>query len=523
MTAPSGLNIRRLPENGAAKLAAMPPGMIVELIEPRLWNNSWYRIRAEFSRAGIVEGYSASSFLRPLGATSPPPPPSGAPPETAQTPLEKAIASTPAYAWNQLNPMTEPSVARRYENELHATFLERIQALLEKCKRNGLSFRLFEAYRQPSRQAELYNSSRYGRRITNADAWQSIHNYGFAADIILNVRDVNPWETGKVGGVDYMKQWLKMRDYARGLGLKTLTDSSGADWDLPHVQMPDLTWRALQAGQFPPGGGATWAANLLRNIEAHPSGAPSDFSKLTLGGADMGTLVPGADTTAGTAPPAEEPPAPPPPPSPPVAAPATPVSRLDQLNATVPASVVSGFFDPSARRNVERYLPLVLDALREFGIDTWPQIIVALGTINAESAGFASIPEGQSKYNTAPGGAPFALYDNRSDIGNQGPGDGARFKGRGFVQLTGRDNYKKYGPKVGVDLIADPDAALDPKTAARILAAFMKDKDERIQRAWENQDWRDARRAVNGGTHGQDRFEAVIHAARNAFVWSNPI
>lgn len=510
VTAPSGLNIRRLPENGAGKLAAMPPGMIVELLEPRLWNNSWYRIRAEFSRAGVVEGYSSSSYLRPVNGDSLPTPSPSVPAESPQTPLEKAIASTPAYAWNQLNPMTEANVARRYENELHMAFLERIQALLEKCKRNGLSFRLFEAYRQPSRQAELYNSSRYGRRITNADAWQSIHNYGFAADIILNVKNVNPWETGKVGGVDYMKQWLKMRDFARGLGLKTLTDSSGADWDLPHVQMPDMTWRALQAGQFPTGGGATWAANLLRNIQAHPSGAPSDISKLTLGGADMGTVVPGADTATDTSVADEQPSVP-------------EVSRLEVLNSVVPAEIVAGFFHPTAKRNVERYLPLVLDALREFGIDTWPQIIVALGTINAESAGFASIPEGQSQYNTAPGGAPFALYDNRSDIGNQGPGDGARFKGRGFVQLTGRDNYKKYGPKVGVDLIADPDAALDPKTAARILAAFMSDKDERIQKAWENQDWKDARRAVNGGTHGQDRFEAVIHAARNALDWTTPI
>ena len=48
-------------------------------------------------------------------------------------------------------------------------------------------------------------------------------------------------------------------------------------------------------------------------------------------------------------------------------------------------------------------------------------------------------------------GAPFALYDDR--LGNQ-PGDGARFKGRGFVQLTGRYNYAKYGPVVGVDLTA---------------------------------------------------------------------
>lgn len=54
-------------------------------------------------------------------------------------------------------------------------------------------------------------------------------------------------------------------------------------------------------------------------------------------------------------------------------------------------------------------------------------------------------------------------------LGNTKPGDGYLFRGRGFVQLTGRANYAKASKKLGVDLVGNPDAALDAQTASRIL------------------------------------------------------
>lgn len=54
-------------------------------------------------------------------------------------------------------------------------------------------------------------------------------------------------------------------------------------------------------------------------------------------------------------------------------------------------------------------------------------------------------------------------------LGNTKPGDGYLFRGRGYVQLTGRDNYIKAGKKLGLNLVDGPDAALSPMIAARIL------------------------------------------------------
>lgn len=67
------------------------------------------------------------------------------------------------------------------------------------------------------------------------------------------------------------------------------------------------------------------------------------------------------------------------------------------------------------------------------------------------------------------------VYGGRGDLGNSEPGDGWKFRGRGFIQLTGRDNYKRYGDAAGIDLIVDPDIIKrDLKKSIEVAAAFWK-------------------------------------------------
>lgn len=66
-------------------------------------------------------------------------------------------------------------------------------------------------------------------------------------------------------------------------------------------------------------------------------------------------------------------------------------------------------------------------------------------------------------------------YEGRADLGNMQPGDGFRFRGRGIFQLTGRDNYRRYGQRLGIDLIGSPDLAAQPDAALRTACLYWKD------------------------------------------------
>lgn len=167
---------------------------------------------------------------------------------------------------------------------------------------------------------------------------------------------------------------------------------------------------------------------------------------------------------------------------------------------------------PSApRANVETNLPFVLNALAASELADKAMVLMSLATIGAETGSFLPISEGQSHFNTSPGGHPFDLYDSRTDLGNQGPPDGELFKGRGFIQLTGRANYGLHGEAIGLghQLVANPDLANHPGIAARLLASFLKTNEQKIRTALAADDLREARRLVNGGSNGLDAFEAA--------------
>ncbi|MEO7363892.1 MAG: D-alanyl-D-alanine carboxypeptidase family protein, partial [Candidatus Saccharimonadales bacterium] len=183
----------------------------------------------------------------------------------------------------------------------------------------------------------------------------------------------------------------------------------------------------------------------------------------------------------------------------------SPATKLFTTDGRINVSIWRNILPGAKVDNILTNGPLLLAALHEQGIDDARMLAYAFGTINAETGAFAPIPEWASG----------KTYEGREDLGNIHPGDGERYKGRGFIQLTGRNNYRNYGKILGIDLENNPDLALDPKTAARIFAVFLAPRAEKIRHALDAGNLGKARKYVNGGTNGFDAFaHGYIASAR---------
>jgi putative chitinase len=181
---------------------------------------------------------------------------------------------------------------------------------------------------------------------------------------------------------------------------------------------------------------------------------------------------------------------------------------LPDVRNDVTVEIVSRMFPATPLSNIKKHLPVVLDALGRHALSDHTMTLMALATIRAETESFQPLSEGRSRFNTSPNGHDFDLYDKRRDLGNLGPSDGAAFRGRGFVQLTGRANYARYGQRLtpAVDLQAHPEQANEPSAASDLLCLFIGDRQLQIKDALMHNNLQAARRLVNGGLHGLDRF-----------------
>ena len=183
-------------------------------------------------------------------------------------------------------------------------------------------------------------------------------------------------------------------------------------------------------------------------------------------------------------------------------------TRLPSVIPRVTVPLVCQMFPQTPVENIRTHLSVLCSALVAQELVDKPMVLVALATIRAETPWFAPISEGPSRLNTSPGGHPFDLYDYRRDLGHAGDGDGAQFKGRGFIRLTGRANYQRYSAALGLgtQLVENPELANDPAVAAKVLSSFLKAKERAIKEALLEKDLRSARKLVNGSSHGLERF-----------------
>lgn len=134
-----------------------------------------------------------------------------------------------------------------------------------------------------------------------------------------------------------------------------------------------------------------------------------------------------------------------------------PLDKLKEILAAVP---------PVMQERASRSIPLILNELQAAGVTDPAQIANVLATTEHESE------YGNGMVERKP---PIKRYEGSTSLGNNQPGDGERFKGRGYVQITGRKNYTNWSDRLKVDLVNNPDLATEPAIAAKILAYGMRD------------------------------------------------
>jgi peptidoglycan LD-endopeptidase CwlK len=140
---------------------------------------------------------------------------------------------------------------------LHAAFRKKVEGINAELKHREIPLTVFEAFRSASRQAELFAQ---GPNVTRARPWTSLHQYGLAVDFALRRNGVWSWEKSP--------HWRTLHEIAAGFDLVPLS------FEMAHLQPAGISLGDLQAGKFPKGGGAEWAANMRAAIKAHPAGAP---------------------------------------------------------------------------------------------------------------------------------------------------------------------------------------------------------------------------------------------------------
>lgn len=152
--------------------------------------------------------------------------------------------------------------------------------------------------------------------------------------------------------------------------------------------------------------------------------------------------------------------------------------------------------------NVAKHWPLVLAALAELKIQDPATEVAAIATIGTESYLFAPEKEQGSE-------AYFRrMYEFKRALGNTEPGEGARYCGRGFIPVVGRAQYARFGKLVDVDLLENPDRALEPAVAAKILAYDFMLKG--VPKAANESDWVKVHRLVRGDLSGWKRFNGLL-------------
>lgn len=103
------------------------------------------------------------------------------------------------------------------------------------------------------------------------------------------------------------------------------------------------------------------------------------------------------------------------------------------------------------------------------------------------------------------------IYGGRMGNDAAPSNDGYSYRGRGLIQLTGKDNYRTAGKAIGLDLVKSPGLVTEPSISAKIAAWYFATHG--CNKLADNDDVLGCTRAINGGLNGLEERKALYHKA----------
>jgi len=215
--------LRESPGPEAKALRALPADQVVTLVGTA--EAAWLEVEAPngqrgFAPAGLLKRQVA-------GAKAP-------------------THSTETFPWRNVERVN------RDPKMLHPAFRNKALRTVARLNAEGIPFGIYEGMRGPWRQNHLYSSgrSRPGRFLTPVQAWESLHQYGLAADFVLALEGRWSWDDDSA----HAHMWDRLEAIGADEGLVSRPG------ERPHLQLADVELADLKAGKLPPNTDPGWFA-----------------------------------------------------------------------------------------------------------------------------------------------------------------------------------------------------------------------------------------------------------------------
>ena len=186
---------------------------------------------------------------------------------------------------------------------------------------------------------------------------------------------------------------------------------------------------------------------------------------------------------------------------------------MDKRINLITAEQLKSIMPHATDENIRTYLPFLNDTMMRFEIDTNIRQCHFLAQLAVESGSLRYVRE------LASGEA----YEGRESLGNIVPGDGVKYKGRGLIQLTGRENYQRFQDWLvlnyteDIDVMTYPELLESPELAVMVAGWYWEMRN--VNAMADRDDVVSVTRKVNGGRNGLAQRVDFLNRAKLILGW----